>query len=113
MLMELWHYSGPSATALWNLRDARAGESTETTAHDSDEGETDESEAEHPLGGHLSPYLRPSSTVFSLSEGVADALDEVEFGPEAPNVLGAGLAELDNPLGIDMLRSTAQTTKSC
>ena len=56
--MELWNYLEPPATALWNKHDARAGESTETTAHDSDESDT-----EHPLEEHLSPYLRPSSTV--------------------------------------------------
>ena len=48
----------------------------------------------------LSPYLRPGSSVLDLSDRVADALDEVEFDPKAPNVLDAGLAELDNLIGL-------------
>ena len=58
MSMMLWLYSGgPRATVLWDFHDARAAESAETTAHDSDESEADESETGHPLEGRLSPYF--------------------------------------------------------
>ena len=90
MLMELWNYFGPPATALWNMHDARAGESTEATEYDSDLSAT-----EHPLEDNLLPYLRPCSAVLDLSDRVADALGEVKFYQETPNVLNAGLAELD------------------
>ena len=64
--MDLWNYFGPSATALWNMRDARAGEYTEAMEYDSDEYDateydSDESATAHPLGDNLSPYLRPKS----------------------------------------------------
>ena len=45
--------------------------------------------------------MLPGSSVFDLFDRVADALGEVEFDPEAPNVLDAGLAELGN--FIDLL----------
>ena len=92
--MDLWDYFGPSATAVWNMRDALAGELKEATEYDSDEYDSDESAAVHPLEGNLSRYLRPGLTVRALSASAAYALDDWDLYPEAPNVLDTGLEEL-------------------
>ena len=47
MSMDLLYYAGPAATALWDMHDARAGESTEATAYVSDEYDSDESAPVH------------------------------------------------------------------
>ena len=67
MSMDLWYFFGPAATALWNLHDARAGESTEATEFDSDEYDSS--------AANLSRFLPLGWTLLDLSEQVACALD--------------------------------------
>ena len=109
MSMELLNYSGrPLATTVWDFYDARAAtRAAETEAHfDESEGEyfkvatkfAVNREARAAAKRHLSPYLRPASAVLDLPARVADAPDEPKYDPEAPNALGAGLAELDSPI---------------
>ena len=111
MSMELWNYAGhPLATAFWDFHDARAATRAAKTEDYFDESEDEyfkvatefaaNREARAAAKRRLSPYLHPASKVLDLSARVADALDELEFDPEAPNVLDAGLAELDNLIAV-------------
>ena len=115
MFMDIWNYFGPSATALRNIYDARAGESTEATESDCDEsdsGDTDESATAHPLEAYLSRYLYPGLAVCALSARVASALGELELNPEAPSVFETGLEELASLIDVRSRPSISFYTSS-
>ena len=86
--MELWHYSGPSATALWNIHDARAGESTDATEYDSDEYESNTTV--YPPEANLSRYLRPGMAVVALCASAAYALEKLDIAPEGQTLSTRG-----------------------
>ena len=97
---DLWNYYGPYATALWNMRDARAGEFTEATEYDPDEYDSDESATAHPLEGNLSRYLRPGLAVRDLSASAAFVLNDLELDPEAASAPDTGLEEHISPINV-------------
>ena len=98
--MDFENYSGPAATAPWNIYDARAGKFTEATEYDYEGYDSDESVAARPLEANLSRYLHPGLTVRALSASVAYAPDDLNLDPEAPGILGTGLEEFASLIDV-------------